>query len=56
MTHYTTTNIPVVPNAAYIHKEERKRHQWAREIDPVVLWVTGMSHDIGDAKYQTSEE
>jgi hypothetical protein len=45
-----------VPNAAYIHQQERKRHQWAREIDLVVLRVTGMSHDIGDAKYQTSEE
>jgi hypothetical protein len=53
--HHRTTNTRV-SNAAYIHQQERKHHQWAREIDLVVLRVTGMSHDIGDAKYQTSEE
>jgi len=55
LTHHRTTNIRV-SNAAYIHQQEWKHHQWAWEIDLVVLRVTGMSHDIGDAKYQTSEE
>ncbi|KAL1796098.1 hypothetical protein ACET3X_006322 [Alternaria dauci] len=46
----------VVSNAAYILEEEKKQHQWARDIDPIILWVTCMTHDIGDTKYQADGE
>ncbi|KAG9194953.1 hypothetical protein G6011_00073 [Alternaria panax] len=43
----------VVSNAAYILEEEKKQHQWARDLDHTAIWITCMTHDIGDKKYGT---
>jgi HD superfamily phosphodiesterase len=46
----------VVSNAAYILAEEKKTHEWARDINILVLWVTCLTHDIGDTKYKSEGE
>jgi uncharacterized protein len=45
----------VVSNAMYLVKEKR-HHKWARTLDPVLVWVACMTHDIGDAKYKEPGE
>jgi uncharacterized protein len=42
----------VVSNAMYLLVKEKQHHEWARSLDPVVVWVACMTHDIGDAKYK----
>jgi uncharacterized protein len=41
----------VVSNAMYLLVKEKRHHEWARRLDPVVVWVACMTHDVGDAKY-----
>jgi uncharacterized protein len=46
----------VVSNAEYLLVKEKKHREWARTLDPVVIWVACMTHDVGDAKYKVEDE
>jgi uncharacterized protein len=46
----------VVSNAMYLFVKEKKHHEWARTLDPAVIWVACMTHDVGDAKYKADGE
>jgi uncharacterized protein len=46
----------VVSNAMYLLVKEKKHHEWARTLDPMVIWVACMTHDVGDAKYRVEGE
>jgi uncharacterized protein len=47
--------IRVVNNAHRLWKAE-KHHDWAREIDPLVMYTAALVHDIGDEKYRVAED
>jgi len=40
----------VVENGKYILEREAKQHQWARDIDPLVVYLGCLVHDIGNRK------
>jgi uncharacterized protein len=42
----------VVENGRYILEREAKKHAWAREIDPIIVYLGCLVHDVGDRKYQ----
>jgi uncharacterized protein len=46
----------VVANGKYILEQESKRHQWARDIDPLTVYLGCLVHDIGDRKYREADE
>jgi uncharacterized protein len=46
----------VVSNAMYLLVKEKRNQEWARTLDPVVVWVACMTHDVGDAKYMEPGE
>ncbi|KAE8859051.1 hypothetical protein PTNB73_08531 [Pyrenophora teres f. teres] len=46
----------IVSNAANILHNESKQNEWARRIDPVVIWVACMIHDVSSIIYRDAGE
>jgi hypothetical protein len=46
----------IISNAAHILDKEEKHHQWARQINPVVVWVSCMTYGVGDILYKAESE
>ncbi|EOA88591.1 uncharacterized protein SETTUDRAFT_27395 [Exserohilum turcica Et28A] len=43
----------LVSNAIRILDKEKKHHEWARRIDPVIIWVACMTSAVGASEHET---
>ncbi|KAJ6193979.1 hypothetical protein J3E72DRAFT_388687 [Bipolaris maydis] len=46
----------IVSNAAHILDKEVKHHEWARKLDPIIIWVSCMVHSVSRQLYKAAEK
>ncbi|EUC44158.1 hypothetical protein COCMIDRAFT_49237, partial [Bipolaris oryzae ATCC 44560] len=46
----------VVSNAAHILNDEVKHYEWARKLDPLIIWVSCMVHTVSRQLYRAAEK
>lgn len=46
----------IVSNAAHILDKEIKHHEWARKLDPLIIWVSCMVHSVSSQLLRAAEK